>query len=194
MIAGAVLSAGASTRMGSPKALARIGKHTFLDSMITSLKRGGCDPVFAVLAHHAQEIQKKCLLANVNVLLNPNPDKGQISSLLCALDAAREAEGILFVLVDQATILSSTVRDVAAALRHAPCVVARYNREPGHPTAFSRELFDELKKPNVLANGARVLVKELEESGDVTWIDADDPGITRNVNTPKQLHTLTSRG
>lgn len=194
MIAGAVLSAGASMRMGSPKALVRIGQSTFLDSMTKSLLDGGCEPVITVLAHDAEQIQAGCDLENVDVFLNPNPDLGQISSLLCAVDAARDSDGILFVLVDQARISSGTVREVAEALRYAPCAVARYMGQAGHPTAFSKELFDELNKPEVMQFGAKVLVEELKSRGDVAWIDVDDPGVTRNINTPEQLGVFSERG
>ncbi len=55
-VAGIILAAGESRRMGSPKALLRYRDETFLDTLI-GLFAARCRPVIVVLGAHADEIR-----------------------------------------------------------------------------------------------------------------------------------------
>ncbi|MGH9593849.1 MAG: nucleotidyltransferase family protein, partial [Bryobacteraceae bacterium] len=99
MIAGIILAAGASSRMGTPKALLDYRGETFVGRLMRVLG-AVCDPVMVVLGYHAAEIGAR-VPANVRVVLNPDPDRGQLSSLQTALAALPvEADGFAFVPVD----------------------------------------------------------------------------------------------
>ena len=83
MIAAIILAAGASSRMGSPKALLEYRGETFADRLIRVLS-GVCDPVIVVTGRHHKAIRagvrgKACFV------VNPDPDRGQLSSLQRAL-------------------------------------------------------------------------------------------------------------
>ena len=47
--AAVILAAGASTRFGSPKQLARIGGRTLLEQVVATARAAGLDPVVAVV-------------------------------------------------------------------------------------------------------------------------------------------------
>ena len=53
MIAGIILAAGASSRMGTPKALLEYRGETFVDRLVRVLG-AVCDPVIVVLGYHAR--------------------------------------------------------------------------------------------------------------------------------------------
>jgi molybdenum cofactor cytidylyltransferase len=55
-VAGIVLAAGESSRMGRDKALLPIGRETFVQHLI-ALLRGRVSPLVVVLGHHAEEIE-----------------------------------------------------------------------------------------------------------------------------------------
>jgi molybdenum cofactor cytidylyltransferase len=96
--------------------------------------------------------------------------------------------------VDQAALLPGTVAAVGVALARAPLAVARHRGVAGHPAAFARELFAELRSP-ACDQGARTLTERLARAGRVAWVELDDPGITRNLNTPEELRAfLRDRG
>ena len=75
-IAGLILAAGASTRMGSPKALLDYGGETFLDRLI-GLLAGVCGSVTVVLGYHAAVIHSGIRrVAQAVFVLNPEPSRG----------------------------------------------------------------------------------------------------------------------
>src|SRR5262249_39848884 len=83
VIASVLLAAGASRRMGTPKALLDYRGETFLDRLIR-VTGAVCDPVIVVLGHHAQEIRGRVKSA-AHFVVNPDPERGQLSSLQTAL-------------------------------------------------------------------------------------------------------------
>lgn len=186
-VAGAVLAAGASLRMGSSKALLRFGPATFLENLIRSLEQGGCDPVLSVVAEPVDPIRSACDLGPARLVVNPAPERGQISSLVCALDAIPEADGLLLVLVDQADVRAESVAAVLAALPGNGAAVARFGGRAGHPTAWSRSCFPELRGRRAAEHGARVVTDSLAAMDRITWVDLADAGVVRNLNTPQDL-------
>ena len=185
-VAGVVLAAGASTRMGEDKALLRAGDQPFLDALATALTIGGCDPVLAVVAEPLEAIKEGCRLEGVRLVTNPDPARGQISSLRCAIRELDESvSGVLVLLVDQGTVKVDTVAQVRQALADSPVAVARHAGRPGHPTGFSRQVFGDLES-DMAEGGAREVVTAQEQAGGVCWVDVDDPGVVRNINTKER--------
>ena len=85
MIAGIILAAGASTRMGSPKALLDYRGETFVERLVRLFSRV-CDPVIVALGNHPEPIRAR-IEGCAEVVINPDPDRGQLSSLQTALAA-----------------------------------------------------------------------------------------------------------
>lgn len=183
-VAGIVLAAGESARMGEPKPLLDAGGRTFIESAIQALAAGGCAPVVAVVQDEAGLAAERARAAGALVVTNPQPATGQIGSLRRALDALpADAAGCLVLPVDHPLVMPGTVAALVAALLDsgAPVVVPAHGGRRGHPTLFGRALFHELRYGE-LPQGARTVVHAHE--GAIVELAVDDPGILADIDSP----------
>jgi molybdenum cofactor cytidylyltransferase len=185
-VAGVILAAGESRRMGSPKALLRYREESFLDTLI-GLFSARCNPVIVVLGAHAGQIRDGAKRA-ATFVVNADYQSGQTSSMQCGLRALPpDAEGVLFTLVDHPAVNSATLDLLLAAPR--PLVrVPRYRDQRGHPIWFARELV-----PEFLAlppdGAAREIVRA--HVADTQFIDVDDSGVRADIDDPAAYARLT---
>lgn len=182
-LAGVILAAGASRRMGRPKALLEFAGETFLDRWIRLLG-GHCAPVLVVLGHAAEQVRAGLRrAAEATFVLNPDYPRGQLSSLQCGLRALPEdAAGVLFTLVDLPAVQASTVERVALQARGLASpwlVIPRTGGRRGHPVGCSRELIAELLALPVDAQARDVIHRHLHAA---VFVDVEDPGIVRDVD------------
>jgi molybdenum cofactor cytidylyltransferase len=179
------MAAGASSRMGRPKALLELEGETFLERLI-GLLSPHCSPVLVVLGHQAETVRAGLKrAAEATFVLNPDFRRGQLSSLQCGLrELPPDAEGVLFTLVDLPAVRAATVELLArqARLLAAPwLVIPRHQGRRGHPVGCSRELIDELLELPVDAQARMVVHRHLERA---CYVEVDDPGILRDVDDP----------
>ena len=183
-VAGVVLAAGLSRRMGQPKALIKLGEFTFLENMCHALAAGGCTDLIAITNQHIHEACLALGLEQVRFIINPEPDAGQISSLRIALEQTEHTQAMLFTTVDQAHLKAQTVLAIKQHATQNKIVVARHNQQAGHPTAFGQSFYKALRSSRA-DTGARNIIADYPE--DIIWVDIFDPGIVRNINTPTDL-------
>ena len=189
-VAGVVLAAGEGRRMGRAKALCRAGGKTLLERMIRALRAGGCRPVVAVIREELLgTIRAECRLDGIELLVNPRPELGQISSLRLSLRVLAESRSVVVALVDQGDLQAETVDRVIRALGRAPAAVAAFRGTPGHPVAFGREVYPLLQSP-IADQGAHAVVEMLRAEGRLMTVPADDAGVLRNINTPAELEAF----
>ena len=65
-LAGLILAAGSSSRMGKPKPLLELGGETFLDRLI-GLLAGCCSPVVVVLGHEPEVVRAGLRLSLIHI-------------------------------------------------------------------------------------------------------------------------------
>jgi molybdenum cofactor cytidylyltransferase len=195
MIAAVILSAGESSRMGRPKALLPIEGVRFIEKIVTSLKSSKVGDILVVLGHDAEELRQKIADLPIEVVINPDYKRGQLSSLVAAirsLDSSPNAEnmdGILVHLVDHPYI-NPTLVDLMIDRFYetkALIVVPRYRGRRGHPVVFSRALFSELLDAP-LDQGAKAVVHAHRK--DTLEIETEDEGITIDIDTPEEYGQL----
>lgn len=185
-IAGLILAAGESRRMGSPKALLPYGSETFLDTLI-GLFSTRCSPVIVVLGAGAEAI-RAAVARPATFVVNANYARGMTTSLQCGLRAVPpDAEGVLFTLVDHPSVMPATVDTLLAPPR--PLVrVPRYGAERGHPIWFSRDLIPEFL---AIPDGGAANAVVRGHAGETEFLDLDDPGITADIDDPEAYRNLT---
>jgi molybdenum cofactor cytidylyltransferase len=193
VIAGIILSAGASRRMGTPKALLDVHGETFLDRLLLAFAPA-CRPLIVVLGHDAERIRQGINPRTpIELVLNPDPARGMLSSLQCGLRAIpAEAQAVLFTPVDYPAILPATIASLARIFeeRRAPVTRPRYQGRRGHPVCISRGVIDELLTLPVTAQ-ARDVVRAYRPQAE--YVDVDDPGILDDIDLPEDYQRLTAQ-
>jgi molybdenum cofactor cytidylyltransferase len=186
VIAGIILAAGASSRMGTPKALLDYRGETFLNRLIRVLG-AVCDPVIVVLGYHAEEIRARAR-GRAQFVVNPDPSRGQLSSLQTGLAAVPDdAEGFLFVPVDCPAAEPETVRRIVETLlsNDELLVIPRYDGHNGHPVCARGELIAEL-----LALPAGGQAKEVVRRHAARYLDTLDAGVLSDIDDPEAYRML----
>ena len=187
---GVILAAGASSRMGSPKALLQYRGETFLDRLIRIVGRVA-DPLIVALGYHADEIRAG-VKGKAQFVVNPDPERGQLSSLQTALvELPRTAEGFLFIPVDCPAVLESTVLRLADAfIRRGPetlLVIPRIGDKRGHPVFAAREIAAEILALPTDAQAREVVHRHVPQT---KYLDVNDPGILTDVDDPAAYRNL----
>ncbi len=186
-VAGLILAAGESKRMGSPKALLQFHGATFLDRLV-DVFAAFCSPVVAVLGCDADRIRAGVTRPERVVFVqNEDYRLGQLSSMQCGLRAIPDtAAGVLFTLVDHPNVQPSTIRALLEAPL-APLAIPRFEGRRGHPIFFRRELIAEfLALPP--HSQAKTVVNRY--AGEARFVDVDDPGIRDDVDDPAAYRRL----
>jgi molybdenum cofactor cytidylyltransferase len=190
VIASIILTAGASQRMGSPKALLDYRGETFLDRLIRVLGTA-TDPVIAVLGYHADAIRSQAG-GRAHFVINPKPERGQLSSLQTGIAALpADAEGFAFMPIDCPAVREDTVRSLAAAFARRDAatlfVIPRNSQKRGHPVFATRRIADELLALPPTAQARDVVHGYVDRT---QYVDVDDPGILVDVDDPAAYRRL----
>jgi len=194
MIAGLILAAGESSRMGTDKATLTYRGRAFLELMVQTLGEVDIERIVVVLGHHAEDIQRQIKVEAAQVVINPDYRSGQTSSLQVGLRSliADDLEAILLCLVDHPAVSAETVRRIVATFRQsgAPVVIPTYQGRRGHPVLIGRQVFDELLQ---LASdaGADSVVRRYRPV--TQFVEVEDEGVVIDVDDPESYQRLTGR-
>ena len=189
-LAGIILAAGESRRMGFPKPLLQLDGKSFLARASEALLTV-CDPVIVVLGHHAGRVLEEARrLPGVVCVRNPEPDRGMLSSLQCGLRAVPdEAFGVMFLPVDYPLLRPASVERLGAAFGEGagrvwiPTCGGRH----GHPVCIARELAREIFMLPEDGQPRDVIHAHRNET---RYIEVGDPGILRDADTPEALRRM----
>jgi molybdenum cofactor cytidylyltransferase len=192
-IAGLILAAGESTRMGRDKALLPYRGRTFLETIIARLDEAGVSSIRVVLGYHAEAIRAAVAPARVRVVVNPDYQRGQTSSLQVGLRTLAEerVDGVLLALVDHPAVASETLRALIATFTESrsPVVIPIHQGRRGHPVVIARALFGEIL---ALAEGEGANTVIRRHRAATRFVDVADPGILLDVDDPETYQTMAA--
>jgi len=174
--------------MGRPKALLPYRESTFLEHLIQVTRHPRIGVTRVVLGSGAEQIQTIARLDPSLVVLNPDWEKGQLSSICAGVRSLAEIETDGFVLcpVDHplvsATLVGNLVEQFYANTKSI--VLPTYKGRRGHPVIFSNALYGELLDAPA-DKGARAVVWAHET--DLLEVPTDEEGVVLNINDPDTL-------
>ncbi len=189
-IAGVILAAGESRRMGRPKALLDWRGITVLEHMI-ELIGAIADPVIVVAGCHAGAIREHGVKSTV--IENPDPARGMLSSLKCGLRAVPPETGaVLFTPVDYPAVSARTLGALAAAAAaNAPLAIPVFEGRRGHPVLIARPLVDEVL---ALADDGRASDVIHRHLGRAILVQVNDRGVVEDIDDPETYERLRREG
>lgn len=175
--------------MGLPKPALPYGSSTLVGGVIRVATEAGLSPVIVVTGFHNDAVSGavggKALIAH-----NPNPELGNVSSLRVGIDAVGDSEGAVLLLGDmpgvQPGIIASLCNGMSASASKVGWIEYRDGR--GHPLAFAKSSFDELRT----LTGSKALWPFLSAvPKDETFVVESDEIQPIDVNTPEDYLRVT---
>jgi len=181
-VAGLVLAAGGSSRLGRPKQTLPYNGTTLLGHVLDSARACGFDQLVVALGGAADDVRAKVDLSGAEVVENRDYGEGCSSSIAAALPALDpRCDVLVLMLGDQPGVGPTAVRTLLARHGEAPIAVSRYEDGRGHPFAFRRSVFGELGD----LHGDKAVWKLIERRPDDV-VEVRVPG-----HVPKDVDTWT---
>lgn len=150
-VAGIVLAAGGSRRLGRPKQLLALRGRPMVQHVLDAAEASALGEIVVVLGHAATEVRSAIRLpARARCVVNGDWAAGQSTSLACGLAAiAADAEAALVLLGDQPAVTDALIDRLLALWRAQPeppalrpCWRERDGTiVPGHPVVLGRVLW-----------------------------------------------------
>jgi molybdenum cofactor cytidylyltransferase len=146
-VTGLVLAAGGSRRLGQPKQLLPYRSGTLLDHVLGTARASGFDQLIVAVGGSSADVRRRVDLSGADVVENPGYGEGCSSSIAAALHVVDPgSELLVLILGDQPGVSPATVRALISGRRpETTLAVCRYDEGRGHPLAFSRAMFGELR-------------------------------------------------
>lgn len=189
-------AAGASRRMGRPKLLLPYREGTIAGALVASLRAAGVETIALVTAPGDRALQDWAHEAGLLVAVNPDPDRGMLSTIqegIAALGGAAalvaRGEALAVSPADFPAIRPETIAEVIRrrAAARAPLALPVWQGRHGHPLVIAPELIPEI---GGLASTAGLRQLRDRHAAATLWIEVDDPGVVQDVDTPEDYRAL----
>ena len=179
-VAGLVLAAGGSSRLGRPKQLLPYRGATLLDWVLGTARACPFDQLVVAIGGAADEVRETVDLSGAEVIVNDAYSSGCSSSIAAAVGALDPRCDVLVLLLgDQPGVSAGAVRALVDGRGDAPLAVCRYDDGRGHPFAFSPSVFGDLAE----LHGDKAVWKLLDRRApDVADVRIAGP-VPRDVDT-----------
>ena len=186
-LAGIVLAAGASARLGQPKQLVEYAGTTLV-ARAANLANKLCPAgVMVVTGAHHDDVADAIAETDASALFNPRWQEGMGASIRQGAGAlAPDVTGVLIMLSDQPRVDASDLQRLVTAWQAAPSKVAAacYANTLGVPAIFPAQCIDELKRVRG-DRGARQVIDRMMPVTEVAM-----PNAEFDLDTPESLARL----
>jgi molybdenum cofactor cytidylyltransferase len=187
-------AAGASRRMGRPKLLLPVGGRPMVARVVEALRGGGVGEIVLVTAPGDDALQAWARQNGVTVAINPDPDRGMLSTIqegIAALAGGLAGKILLISPADLPHLQAGTVAELLRKMTEtgAPLALPTYHGKRGHPLAITPRLI-----PEIDTLDSKIGLKQLRDrhEAELLEIEVEDAGVVQDVDTPEDYERLTS--
>lgn len=186
-VAGVVLAAGGSRRMGQVKQLIPWKGRPLVWHVVNAALESGLTSVVVVLGAEAEAVRAALEGLQVEFVINRDWENGQSTSVRKGLEATSgNVEGAMFLLSDMPKITAHLLDALIESHRRSltPIIAPRAGDRWGNPVLFDRTTFDGLARLSG-DRGGRALFDHYRVGG-INWdesvlFDVDNPGDIRKL-------------
>jgi molybdenum cofactor cytidylyltransferase len=193
-LAVAILAAGESRRMGTPKALLPYRGKTFVEHLLEVTRHPRAGVLRIVVGAHAAEISAKLADQRESIVENRDWRQGQLSSIQAAIRTlpTGSTAGLLLCPVDHPIISAALVERLIHEFDSSGrrIVLPLYRGRRGHPLIFHATLYDELLAASPKVGARQVVWAHVDE---VSELATEEEGVILNLNDPETLHNATKQ-
>ena len=197
-VAGVLLAAGTSSRFGAAnKLLAELDGTPIVVHAVETLLESRLEPVVVVIGHEAGRLEAALEGYPVECVRNPAYAAGQSTSVTAGVAAleGQDVDAAVFALGDMPFVEATSVEVLISTWRDGnrettdgdrdptTAVVAAYEGVRGNPVLFDSGAFERLKTLAGDRGGRRLL----RDGDGVVLVETGDPGVRRDVDTPRDL-------
>ena len=185
-----LLAAGAGSRFGGGKLLAKLNDMPLAQHSLLALEASPVDEAIVVVGADAERLREVCEPYGVRVVENPDWAEGMSTSVRAGLRSlGPEVRAAVILLADQPLVGAGAVgRLVEAFEAGAKVAVATYGGKPRNPVLFSREVWPLLEAELSGDEGARPFLRRHPKL--LTQVPCDRVGDPADVDTAEDLRRL----
>jgi len=187
IVAGLLLAAGGSKRLGQPKQLVEFEGKTLIRRAAEALIGAGCSPVVVVLGAEIERSQQELGGTDVEIVINDYWESGMGMSIAFGMRSIVAFEtlpdAVLISLCDQPHVTAGKLRPFIDTFGRSrtDVIAAHYNDVAGVPALFSAHLFPDLAALTG-ERGARDIIRN---SPDAVMIPL--PEARFDINSPADI-------
>jgi molybdenum cofactor cytidylyltransferase len=191
-VAGVVLAAGSSTRMGHNKLLLRLEGESLVRRSVARALEAGLDPVLVVTGFEAQAVAAELAGLPCRAVYNPDHLGGIGGSMRLGIaHAPATARAAVVLLADMPFVSAAMIR--ALVQRHATdgaaLVASRYGEVVAPPTLYGASLFAEFQSLPADGCGRQLIRRHWDEACFLSW----PAEALADVDRPEDFERLTGR-
>lgn len=176
-----ILAAGASQRMGTPKALLAWQGTTLLQFALEQARAAAVDDIVVVLGPATRHLASA--LQDVAVSLNPDPETGRSASIRIGSEAmSDDVQAVVVQSVDQPCSADVLTALFSAATDGVDIVVPTYGGRRGHPICLAGHLLPELRAVTEETHGLRAVVRQ--HAARLVEVPVNSEWVLWNLNDP----------
>jgi CTP:molybdopterin cytidylyltransferase MocA len=194
-IAAIVLAAGASSRIGRPKALLPLGGTTCIGLVLGACRDAGIAPIHVVVGASGGPVSVAASGPDVAIVWNDLHPAGQLSSFQTGIRSLpRGIEGVVAFPVDYPLVRALTLRCLVGAFRSEregkTLFLPTHSGARGHPYLAATSVLPEYLVLPPGSMGRSVVLSDPER---VREVPVGDEGILLDLDTPADFLALRSR-